>query len=246
MEVWSDRGSTCKFLNARSAFRNLHMDPLSLHTSMRNKQVEFDPYIYNLSKLYRFGYEISVFNTNTWSLFYGRHYSSLHRLMSLHGKLNVKIFLNMFIGAVITGSVNIWESIWLQRWTKFWIHVIWILTIHKHILLSIANAPRVETEPSTYDEDLLRMLKDTNHSDVTFLLKGGKHRVTAHRFMVCAVSKLFCRNFRLSDHDQVILIHFAFVLKNNAVNSACFVIVSMILFIMLVTKWLGNANNLAI
>ena len=42
------------------------MDPLSLHTFMRNKQVEFNPYIYTLttlSKLYRFGYEISVFNT---------------------------------------------------------------------------------------------------------------------------------------------------------------------------------------
>ena len=66
MEVSSDRGSTCKFRNARSAFRNLHVDPLSLHTSMRNKQVEFNPYIYTLttlSKLYRFGYEISVFNT---------------------------------------------------------------------------------------------------------------------------------------------------------------------------------------
>ena len=64
MEVWSDRGSTCKFRNARSAFRNLHVDPLSFHTSMRNKQVEFNPYIYTLttlSKLYRFGYEISVF-----------------------------------------------------------------------------------------------------------------------------------------------------------------------------------------
>ena len=44
--------------------RNLHVDPLSIHTSMRNKQVEFNPYIYTLttlSKLYRFGYEISVF-----------------------------------------------------------------------------------------------------------------------------------------------------------------------------------------
>ena len=33
---------------------------------MRNKQVEFNPYIYTLttlSKLYRFGYEIFVFNT---------------------------------------------------------------------------------------------------------------------------------------------------------------------------------------
>ena len=67
MKVWSDRGSTCKFRNARSAFRNLHVDHLSLHTSMRNKQVEFNPYIYTLttlSKLYRFGFEISgFFNT---------------------------------------------------------------------------------------------------------------------------------------------------------------------------------------
>ena len=31
------------------------------HTSMRNKQVEFNSYIYTLSKLYRFCYEISVF-----------------------------------------------------------------------------------------------------------------------------------------------------------------------------------------
>ena len=66
MKVWSDRGSTCQFRNVRSAFRNWHVDPLSLHTFMRNKQVEFNPYIYTLttlSKLYRFGYEISVFNT---------------------------------------------------------------------------------------------------------------------------------------------------------------------------------------
>ena len=104
----NDRGSTCKFRNARSAFRNLHVDPLSLHTSMRYKQVEFNPYIYALSKLYRFGYEISVLIQNTRSLFYGRHYSSLHRLMSLHGKLNVKIFL-MFIVAENTRSVNIYN-----------------------------------------------------------------------------------------------------------------------------------------
>ena len=93
------------------ALRNLHVDPLSLHTSMRNKQVEFNPYIYTLttlSKLYRFGYEISGFFLLqiTRSVFYGRHYSSLHRLMSLHGKLNVKSFL-MFIVAENTRSVNI-------------------------------------------------------------------------------------------------------------------------------------------
>ena len=112
MEVWSDRGSTCKFRNARSAFRNLLVDPLSLHTSMRNKQVEFNPYIYTLttlSKLKCFGYKISVFLIqNTRSLFYGHHYSSLHRLMSLQRKLNVKIVL-MFIVAENTGSVNIFK-----------------------------------------------------------------------------------------------------------------------------------------
>ena len=43
---------------------------------------------------------------NTRSLFYGRHYSSLHRLMWLHGKLNVKNFL-MFIVAEYTRSVHI-------------------------------------------------------------------------------------------------------------------------------------------
>ena len=32
------------------------------HASMRNKQVKFNPYIYTLSQLYRFGYEISVFS----------------------------------------------------------------------------------------------------------------------------------------------------------------------------------------
>ena len=48
---------------------------------------------------------------NTRSLFYGRHYSSLHRLMSLHRKINVKIFL-MFIIAENTGSVNIF--LWMQ------------------------------------------------------------------------------------------------------------------------------------
>ena len=39
----SDRGSTCKFRKALRALRNLHVDPLSLHTSMRNKQIEINP-----------------------------------------------------------------------------------------------------------------------------------------------------------------------------------------------------------
>ena len=39
-----------------------------------------------------------------------RHYSSLHRLMSLHGKLNVKISL-IFIVAENTRGVNIYYQI---------------------------------------------------------------------------------------------------------------------------------------
>ena len=40
MEVWSDRWSTCKFRNARSAFRNLHVDPLSLLKYLHEKQTK--------------------------------------------------------------------------------------------------------------------------------------------------------------------------------------------------------------
>ena len=58
--------TACKFRNARSAFRNLHVDPLSLHNSMRNKQVEFNSYIYTLttlSKLNLLATKYPFFNT---------------------------------------------------------------------------------------------------------------------------------------------------------------------------------------
>ena len=74
---------------------------------MRNKQVEFNPYIYTFSKLSRFGYEISVFRYTT------RRYSEqlpeqpAHKSrQQLHGKMDVKSFL-MFIVAENIGSVNI-------------------------------------------------------------------------------------------------------------------------------------------
>ena len=64
-------------------------------------------YIYTLSKLYRFGYEISVFKYTT-----GQYSEQpLEKLahtsrLSLHGKMDVKIRL-MFIVAENTRSVNI-------------------------------------------------------------------------------------------------------------------------------------------
>ena len=74
---------------------------------MRNKQVEFNPYIYTLSKLSRFGYEICVFKYTTWRYSEQPPEQPAHTSrLSLHGKMDVKIFL-MFIVAENTGSVNI-------------------------------------------------------------------------------------------------------------------------------------------
>ena len=74
---------------------------------MRNKQVEFNPYIYTLSKLSRFGYEISVFKYTTERYTEQPPEQPAHKSrLSLYGKMDVKIFL-MFIVAENTRSVNI-------------------------------------------------------------------------------------------------------------------------------------------
>ena len=61
----NDRGYTCKFRISQSAFSKFTRRSSVFHTSMRNKHVEFNPYIYTLSKLSCFGYEISVFKYTT-------------------------------------------------------------------------------------------------------------------------------------------------------------------------------------
>ena len=43
MEVEATEDQRGKFRKALGKLRNLHVDPLSLHTSMRNKQVESNP-----------------------------------------------------------------------------------------------------------------------------------------------------------------------------------------------------------
>ena len=74
---------------------------------MRNKQVEFNPYIYTLSKLSRFGYEISVFKYTTGRYSEQPPEEPAHTSQQqFHAKIDVKIFL-MFIVAENTGSVNI-------------------------------------------------------------------------------------------------------------------------------------------
>ena len=72
---------------------------------MRNKQVEFNPYIYTLSKLSRFGYEISVFEYTTGRYSEQPPEQPAHTSrLSLVGKMDVKIFL-MFIVAENTGRI---------------------------------------------------------------------------------------------------------------------------------------------
>ena len=66
---------------------------------MRNKQVEFNPYIHTLSKLSRFGYEISVFKYTTGRYAEQPPEQPAHASrQQFHGKMDVKIFL-MFIVA---------------------------------------------------------------------------------------------------------------------------------------------------
>ena len=75
---------------------------------MRNNQVEFNPYIYTLSKLSRFGYEISVFKYTTgWYSEQPPEQPAHTSRQQCHGKMDVNFFFLMFIVAENTGIVNI-------------------------------------------------------------------------------------------------------------------------------------------
>ena len=157
MEVWMTEGPRVNFEMREALFKIYTWIPI-FHTSMRNKQVELNPYIHTLSKLSRFGYEISIFKYTK-----GRYseeppeqptHTSWQRF---HGKMDVKMFL-MFIEAENTGSVNIsskgcspvinWHHMPLWVWTRsksMTLSFCKILTLlppgtsvfHKQILLSI-------------------------------------------------------------------------------------------------------------
>ena len=62
MEVWMTEGPRVNFVMREALFE---IYTWIFHTSMRNKQVESNPYIYTLKNLSRFGYEISVFKYTT-------------------------------------------------------------------------------------------------------------------------------------------------------------------------------------
>ena len=107
-----DRGSMCKFRNARSAFRNLHVDLLlralrNLHVdppvfndTMRNKRVEFNPYIYTFFKIVPFWLWNIRFNRAVFRTAAGA--AGSYATATVPWKMDIKLFL-MFIVAETTG-----------------------------------------------------------------------------------------------------------------------------------------------
>ena len=86
-----DRESTCKFLNAWSAFRNLHVDPLSFITQWETSRIQ-SLYLYFFSKLSCFSYEISVLNTQRGGIQNSRRSSWLIR----HGNGTMEKWMSKF------------------------------------------------------------------------------------------------------------------------------------------------------
>lgn len=58
-------------------------------------------------------------------------------------------------------------------------------------------APTIEIETSTFGEDWHKMLQDPKYCDVTFVLEQ-KHRLDAHKVVLCAASKVFSKILGIS------------------------------------------------
>ena len=116
MEVWKTKGPRVNFVMHEALFE-IYTWILCLPYLHEKQTVEFNPYIYTLSKLSRFGYEISVFKYKT-----GRYseqpllpehpaYTSREQV---HGRMDVRIFLMFeFIAADNAWSVNIYIQIYV-------------------------------------------------------------------------------------------------------------------------------------
>ena len=164
------RGSTCKFRNARSAFRNLHVDPLSSYLHEKQTSRIQSLYLYFIKIVPFWLRNIRFLIQNTWSLFYGCHYSSLHRLMSLHRKLDVKFFL-MFIVAENTRSVNIikWTNgLNIPHRKNFVYNVIFFINTHNNGICIITFVYMNASKQSAFDvaADQLNIVHCIAHSSV--------------------------------------------------------------------------------
>ena len=117
-----DSGSTCKFRNARSAFSKFTRGSAVFHNAMRNKQVEFNPYIYTLSKFPVLAMKYPFFNTQQGSIPNSRQNCRLIR----HGPLSRKYGCQNF--SYVHSSRKHWkckysafESVTLCKTTKAWL-----------------------------------------------------------------------------------------------------------------------------
>jgi len=70
------------------------------------------------------------------------------------------------------------------------------------IFFSPGFAPKIEIETSTFGDDWYRMLQDPKHCDVTFVLED-KHRLDAHKLVLCSSSKVFAKIFGISKPVKV-------------------------------------------
>ena len=103
----NDRGSTCKFRNERSAFRNWHVDPLSFISQWEtNKYNSILIFIY-YQNCPVIAMKYPFLNTQQGGIQKQPPEQPAHTSrQQLHGKMDVKFF-HMFIVAENTGNVNI-------------------------------------------------------------------------------------------------------------------------------------------
>ena len=99
----NDRGSTCKFRNARSAFWNLHVDSLSFITPWETNNLIF--ILYQNCPVLAIKYPF--LNTQQVGIQNSRRNS---RLKIRHGNSFMEKWMSKFIVAENTGSVNILTS----------------------------------------------------------------------------------------------------------------------------------------
>ena len=106
MEVWMTEGPHVNFVMCK-ALLEIYMWILCL-SYLHEKQTSRiqSLYLYFIKIYTVLALKYRFFYTKHPVIILRRHYSALHRLISLHGKMDVKIFL-MFIVAENTRSVNI-------------------------------------------------------------------------------------------------------------------------------------------
>ena len=123
--IWKQYESVIR----KALFENLHVDP-DFHNNFRNKRVECNSYIYTLSILYRFGYDI-LSNTQQGDI------QNINRLIRHGNSFIEELMSTIFLCSheENTGSVNItlWET---NNWNSIIVHAL-ILYREWNLLLNV-------------------------------------------------------------------------------------------------------------